>query len=153
MKGILYRHTSSIFGTFGYLDLFADDGTKLGRFCTCEDDWLDNKPTKSCIPAGHYIVKAVQSPKFGDTYEVTKVPGRSHILFHAGNTEEDTLGCILLGNSFGALDVVDEDGLNRPKVSKWAVVESKKAFGRFKDVLDGTTSFVLEIRWDFHGWR
>lgn len=153
MKAILYRNASTIFGTFGYLDLFALDGTKLGRFCIAEDDWLDNKPTKSCIPSGTYTCKAVQSPKFGATYEVTKVPGRSHILFHAGNTEEDTLGCLLVGNSFGALIVPDEDDPAHPKVTKWGVVDSKKAFGRFKDLLNNAPSFVLEVRWDFHGWR
>lgn len=153
MKAILYRHSSTIFGVFGYLDIFATDSTKLGRFCIAEDDWLDNKPQHSCIPDGTYRCKAVDSPKFGHTYEVTKVPGRSHILFHAGNTEEDTLGCLLVGNTFGALEVKDEDDPLKPRVKKWGVVDSKKAFARFLDVLDNTPSFDLDIRWDFHGWR
>lgn len=151
MRAILYRHSSSPFGVFGYLDLIADDGKKLGRFCIGEDDWLNNKPNKSCIPSGQYTCKAVQSPKFGATYEVTKVPGRSHILFHAGNTEEDTEGCLLVGNAYGALSRQDEDGGG--VMTKWAVVDSKRAFQRFRDVLGATPSFPLEIRWDFNGWR
>lgn len=153
VKAIYHRNAGTIFGTFGYLDLFAVDGTKLGRFCIAEDDWLDNKPTKSCIPDGQYVCRSTVSPKFGQTYEITKVPNRSHILFHAGNTEEDTMGCLLVGNSFGGLVVPDEDNPAHPKVAKWAVVDSKKAFARFLDLLDGVPSFPLEIRWDFHGWR
>lgn len=153
MKAILYRFASTPFGVFGYLDLLTDTGAKLGRFCIAEDDWLNNKPNQSCIPSGLYRCKAVVSPKFGATYEVTKVPGRSHILFHAGNTEEDTQGCLLLGSSFGALVRADEDDPAKPRVTKWGVVDSKKALARFKDVLDNTPSFDLDIRWDFHGWR
>lgn len=43
----------------------------------------------------------VNSPKFGNTYELADVPGRSHILFHKGNQGKDTKGCILVGEQFG----------------------------------------------------
>lgn len=68
--------------------------------CTLEREWKDNKPNESCIPAGEYICKSVLSPKFSRTFEITKVPNRSAILFHAGNYPENSHGCVLLGASF-----------------------------------------------------
>ncbi len=35
---------------------------------------------------------------------MAEVPGRSHILFHAGNTSADTEGCILLGSRLGRVE-------------------------------------------------
>lgn len=68
---------------------------------TLEDLWQDNKPNISCIPKGKYALNWHISPKFGMCYIVSGVPGRSHILFHAGNTAADTHGCVLLGLTFG----------------------------------------------------
>ena len=65
---------------------------------TLERPWKDNAPEVSCIPVGEYICKRVNSPKFGETFEVTEVPNRTHILFHSGNDAiRDSRGCILLG--------------------------------------------------------
>lgn len=69
---------------------------------TLEDLWKGNKPRESCIPpAPRYPCKPHgwngEPVKFKKTYEVCKVPGRSAILFHAGNTDIDTQGCILVG--------------------------------------------------------
>ena len=83
-------------GTFGVLKL---DGKV---FCvTLELPDKDNAPNVSCIPEGLYTCKKVNSPHFGQTYEISNVPGRSHILFHPGNTKTDTHGCVLLGRFFG----------------------------------------------------
>lgn len=91
----------------------ADTGNaSFGALCidnipvavTLEDAWRDNEPRVSAIPPGNYRISLRQSPRFGLTYEVEGVPGRSHILFHAGNTEHDTHGCILLGTKFGEVD-------------------------------------------------
>ena len=51
---------------------------------TLENPWRDNTPNISCIPIGTYLCKRVDSPKFGDTFEVSDVSGRTHILFHSG---------------------------------------------------------------------
>lgn len=103
------------------------------EFVTLEEPWRDNQRSISCIPTGAYIVKPVKSPRFGNTYEVTKVPDRSHILFHAGNTLNDTQGCILLGMQYGKID------------GKSAIVRSKDAFGLFLNNLLGQNDIVLEI--------
>ena len=86
----------------------------------------------SRIPAGTYLCRPFNGHKYKDVYEVTNVPNRSSILFHWGNTEKDTLGCILLGNKLGKIG-------NEP-----AVLESKKCFERFRSLI-GKNSFTLTI--------
>ena len=71
-------------GTFGVL---INGGIPFGL--TLERQWLNNQSNISCIPEGGYLCKRVKSPKFGNTFEVTDVTGRSHILFHKGNLDDD----------------------------------------------------------------
>lgn len=71
--------------------------------CTLEPPDRENEVSRSSIPAQQYLCKPVESPTHGGTFEVTNVPGRTHILFHAGNVVDHTEGCILLGQYFGKL--------------------------------------------------
>jgi hypothetical protein len=113
MKDVyLFRTTTSDHGTEGML-------VTEGFFCkTLELPWRNNKKGMSCIPAGEYIVKIRQSPKYGSIYWVTKVPDRTWILIHPGNVAGDITkinpntetnfkshvnGCILLGKKHGFL--------------------------------------------------
>jgi hypothetical protein len=116
-------------GTFGVL---LDEGTP---FClTVERPWLDNKRGESCIPTGQYICRRVNSPKFGDTFEVTNVPGRTAILFHKGNIMEDSHGCIILGEQYESLE------------GKVVVLASGKAFSEFLERTRNVNEFRLEIK-------
>jgi hypothetical protein len=115
-------------GTFGVL-LEGDTPVAL----TAERPWADNRPGVSCIPRGWYRCMRVRSPRFGETFEVANVPRRSHILFHAGNTTEDTRGCILLGSSFGSLR------------GEPAVLATRRAFGGFMQRLKDRDEFILTI--------
>lgn len=84
-------------GVWGVLD---EEGCPFSL--TGELPWKDNKPSVSCIPVGEYMCKRVQSPRFGDTFEITGIPGRSNVLFHWGNVPlKDSEGCILVAESFG----------------------------------------------------
>lgn len=87
----------------------------------------------SCIPAGTYTCVPYTSSSHSDVYEVQDVPGRTYILFHSGNFESDTLGCILIGNIAGIL-------LNQP-----AVMDSKACMDRFKKLI-GKNEFKLILR-------
>lgn len=100
---------------------------------TLERPWLNNAPQKSCIPFGVYVCKRVKSPKFGDTFEVTGVPGRSHILFHQGNIPEDSLGCILVGERFD------------PVNGKNGITASREGFKEFLRHFIDRTEFTLTI--------
>lgn len=58
------------------------------------------KKVGGCIPAGTYRVSMQYSMKFGKAMpRIENVPYRSGILIHAGNTVEDTKGCILVGHN------------------------------------------------------
>lgn len=60
---------------------------------------------ETCIPFGQYKVKMHFSPKFSPRYNGRKVPWIQNvphfegILIHSGNTDKDTLGCILVGEN------------------------------------------------------
>ena len=94
------------------------------------DDGYHTQPNISCIPIGHYRCKRIDSPKFGDTFEITNVPGRSHILLHRGNRETDTLGCVLVAESF----------------SQMGIGSSRAGFKEFMDMMGEDTVFNLTIK-------
>jgi len=115
-------------GTFGVL--FDEDIP----FClTLEREWMDNERGISCIPTGIYTCRRVQSPKFGDTFEICDVPGRSHILFHIGNIEDDSHGCVLVGEMYEKYK------------GKIAVLSSGKGYREFKERTRNVNKFQLEI--------
>ena len=95
--------------------------------------WSNNQRQISCIPAGEYLCTRIKSPKFGDVFQVSNVPGRDGILIHAGNTTADSTGCILPGLSVGYL-----------KESR-AVLQSKAFLSSFYQKLTGIKFFTLNI--------
>lgn len=114
--------------TFGVLRM---DGEV---FCvTLEPPDRGNRVGESCIPAGTYDCRRVESPSFGPTFEITDVPGRSHILFHQGNLAGDTEGCVLLGRNYGVLG------------GERGVTQSRPAFREFLSRFNGRDSFRLEV--------
>lgn len=56
---------------------------------------LENDSYK--IPTGIYSAYGQTSPKFGTNKVYLNVPNRTNILFHGGNSSEQTKGCILTG--------------------------------------------------------
>ena len=74
------------------------------RISTLELPWRDNRFNVSRIPAGIYEVRPRVSPKFGKCFRLVGTEPRTEILIHAGNTAEDTEGCILVGSYFGMLE-------------------------------------------------
>ncbi len=124
----LIRLEESDDGTFGALVI----GGKV--FCvTLEPPDEGNQRNISNIPPYKYICVRIKSLKYGNTFEVTNVPGRSHILFHRGNEVKDTKGCILLGNQFGKLR------------SERAILNSGFTFSMFMNMMTNVDAFELEI--------
>jgi len=124
----LLRVGSSSRGTFGVLRYGA-----VPFVLTLERPWQDNQQNVSCIPPGRYRCERVRSPKFGWTFEVTNVPGRTHVLFHRGNTIYDTEGCILIGEEFsGTFD-------------KPFIASSDRGFLEFLKLMDGVNAFELNV--------
>ena len=109
-----------------------------------EPPWRDNRRNRSCIPAGLYEVLPHVSPRFRRCLIVADVPGRSHILFHAGNIGGDveqgwhthTAGCLLPGLRRGRLTVKGQ--------VQAAVIASRTAFRHLMEWADDRP-FALEI--------
>lgn len=99
-------------------------------FVTLENGWHNNQKIISCIPDGKYKVEVTHNrTTFGGmliplTYEVKGVPNRSGILFHIGNYESDTSGCILLGQYWLTVNG-----------HKPMVCQSRIAFNKFTDLI------------------
>lgn len=133
IKRLVYRED----GTPGVL---LDDGQ--GGFydvaepfaLTLEPPWKDNTVGRSCIPVGTYLCRRVQSPKFGNTFEITGVPGRTHVLFHKGNIDDNTEGCVLVGEEFARWT----DG-------SVSIMRSGPGFTEFLDRLAQDDSFMLRV--------
>jgi len=122
-------------GSFGVLRL----GSQI--FCnTLEPEDRVNRSNESCIPARQSTIRLVKSylPSVircgGFTYEVVDVPGREDIRAHPGNTEDDTLGCIILGQYIDKL------------YGERAVKNSGNTFIRFMKAMEGIEVAKLVIR-------
>ena len=102
--------------------------------CTLEPPDNDNQQNISCIPEGKYRAIRIDSPRYGNTFEITNVQGRSHVLIHAGNVVKHTRGCVLIGQYFGKLKG------NR------AVLNSGSTFQKFLGKMKGINFFELEIK-------
>lgn len=116
------------YGTFGILKI-----NKVLFCCTLEPGDFENEPRKGSIPAQQYLCRRYMSSRHGETFIVHNVPDRTGILFHAGNTIADTIGCIVLGQYF--------DKLRGDR----AVLNSGNTFRAFLDYMTGYDSFHLTI--------
>ncbi len=113
-------------GTFGSLVI---DGEPICN--TLEPYHRDNERNVSSIPLGQYICKPYTRSNGNQTYEITGIQNRSHVIFHSGNVDDHTMGCVLLGMSFG--DIGDS----------LAVLNSKTAMREFLTSVHG--EFQLTI--------
>ena len=115
-------------GTFGILLIQAQ------VFCvTLEPADLQNLQNKSSIPAQQYTCNRYSSSKYPDTFQIMNVPERNCILFHSGNINEHTRGCIILGQYFGKLK------------NNRAVLNSGKTFDTFMKIMNNVDKFHLTI--------
>ena len=85
----------------------AKDGATLGELTIdgAHECWTlerDITEGKGPIPAGRYQIVVTWSPAFGRLMPLlVRVPGFDGIRNHPGNTVEDTLGCICVGETEG----------------------------------------------------
>ena len=89
------------------------------------------------IPTGEWLCRRTTFNRGGyDTFEVTGVPSHSRLLFHIGNDENDSEGCILVGRRWGSL------------LGHWAVLDSMLAFHEFMGKFAAVDEFKLRVRQD-----
>lgn len=127
---ILRRQVFSPNGIFG--TLFDDLSTPLAftlehAYGVGDGSWLPK------VPKGFYNCKRglhrlAGHPDPFETFEVL-VPGHTGILFHVGNYNDDSEGCILLGTS----------------TNKDYISGSLAAFDEFMGRLKGIDSFQIEV--------
>lgn len=98
-----------------------------------------NTPFRAKIPLGKYVCKrglhilhSMGSPF--ETFQVMDVPGHTNILFHWGNYNPDSEGCILLGES------VVENG-SRPQM----ITNSRATFHNFMVLQAGIDVFEFIV--------
>lgn len=132
------RRTSREFsGVFGALSSDTGDFSCV----TLEHAYpvFDNNVT-SKIPVGTYTCKRGWHRLEGmadqfETFEVIGIPGHTDILYHWGNYNSDSSGCILLGQAVLAIDY---------RGSKM-ISESKLTFQKFMSSMEGLDSFTLIV--------
>lgn len=127
----------------GYADTFTIGTLKYNdlTFATIERPWLDNKRNVSCIPEGTYPLKwrhsntitRITQGEHTHGYEISDVPGRSHILFHPGNFSSDVEGCVAVGMGFTVL------------LGQVAISQSQIAYNRLIKAL-GMDTKGLQVR-------
>ncbi len=100
----LQRNPSTDKSTIGDL---AVDGAH--QCFTLEDPVRAVKiPGSTAIAAGRYPIELAWSSKFKCLmFHLIGVPDFNGILIHAGNTPEDTEGCLLVGRSYGPDEVYE----------------------------------------------
>ena len=116
------------YGTFGVVKINKQ------AFSVClEPADLENKQNVSSVPVQQYLCQRYSSAKYPDTFQITNVPNRSKVLFHAGNYIKDTEGCVLLAQYFSKLKG------NR------AVLNSGLTFKSFMNMMIGIDKFHLTM--------
>ena len=111
----------------GYIGVLTIDG-----LADCFIMMPDPADMHFSIPVGSYFCRRFHGKRWQDTFEIV-VPGHTALLFHAGNTEQDTEGCILLGEEVGELK------------GRRAVLASGKAFAEFMRKMGEDKEFNLFI--------
>ena len=150
----LIRFSSEKESTHGILSLINDDGSKRFLSYTVEDPYRLKKIKHiTRIGDGRYQIKFRAVGGFQSRYlkrygkdfhgagmlELQDVPNFKYILIHAGNTDEQTAGCILVGDSQNNNDI-QTDGF---------IGSSRNAYKRIyplvRDALMAGASATIEI--------
>lgn len=123
-------------------NVFRPDGTQI--LVTLEHAYMVGAGFAAKVKPGVYTcvrgTHALSDGKPFETFEVTGVDGHTGILFHHGNFNEDSEGCILTGDAEARGPDPHGDGTLRDLVTN-----SNVAFQRFMAAQQGVDHFVLEV--------
>lgn len=138
MNLILRRNKFQEDGIFGELldDKFNFLCVTLEHAYPQEDGTFEPK-----LPPGEYTCvrgknhRLESAKETFETFEVMDVPGHTGILFHIGNYNKNSAGCILLGTG---------EGWQQDQKKKM-IVNSKVAFGKFMNYVEKVDVFTLTV--------
>lgn len=132
MDLVLRRTIADQDGIFGQIQALNLVTLEHAYGVNSDEKWLAK------IPEGQYVCQRgwhkLKSGWQGWTYLVTGVPHHSGILFHPGNKEDDSEGCILLGYQI----------VRMTHDTRW-ITQSKRAFGAFLRAQNGADQFNLTV--------
>lgn len=140
------------------LGLLMDSSNGVSKFLcfTLEDEFRTNKIYgETRIPDGKYKIKLRTKGGFHERYtnkygsefhkgmlHLQDVPNFEHVLIHTGNDDDDTAGCILVGNQ--TRENVTNDGFIGDSVSAY-----KRIYPAIRDaILQGSAVFIKIINLD-----
>lgn len=160
MKLEVIRFNKGEDSTNGILFDISNDERKFLCY-TLEDESREKKvPGETCIPEGEYTIRfrtvggyhTKYAKRFADIHmgmlEVCDVPNFKYILLHCGNTDEDTAGCLLLGDTQENNDVKKNGFIGRSTAAYTRVYPPiAKALSNGEEVtikyVDFATSLIL----------
>ena len=148
------RYSAGVDSTLGILSENGPDGREFLAY-TLEDEFREEKVSaETRIPEGTYDVKlrttggfhSRYAAKFGDWHKgmlhVQDVPGFEYILIHTGNTDEHTMGCLLVADS--STQNITKDGFIGASVSAYKRIYPSLA----QWLLDGNILTITYIDYD-----
>ena len=148
------RYSSGVDSTLGILSENGPEGREFLAY-TLEDEFREEKVSaETRIPEGTYDVKlrttggfhSRYAAKFGDWHkgmlQVQDVPGFEYILIHTGNTDEHTMGCLLVADS--STQNITKDGFIGASVSAYKRIYPSLA----QWLLDGNILTITYIDYD-----
>ena len=148
------RYSSGADSTLGILSENGPDGREFLAY-TLEDEFREKKVSaETRIPEGTYEVTlrteggfhSRYAAKFGDWHKgmlwVRDVPGFEYILIHTGNTDEHTMGCLLVADS--STQNITKDGFIGASVSAYKRIYPSLA----EWLLDGNILTITYIDYD-----
>ena len=148
------RYSSGVDSTLGILSENGPEGREFLAY-TLEDEFREEKVSaETRIPEGTYDVKlrttggfhSRYAAKFGDWHKgmlhVQDVPGFEYILIHTGNTDEHTMGCLLVADS--STQNITKDGFIGASVSAYKRIYPSLA----QWLLDGNILSITYIDYD-----
>lgn len=127
----LVRKKFSEDGVFGEL---ISDSNDLVAF-TLEHSYVsDSGDFFAKIPIGNFLCKRGPHRLSGmtqdfETFEIIGIPKHSGILFHSGNKNDDSSGCVLLGE----------------KINGEFITNSRITFQKFMDLQNDVDDFMLSV--------
>ena len=89
------------------------------------------------LPAGDFVCKRgghrLSNGIPFETFEITGIPGHTGVLFHKGNWETDSEGCVLVGESYAVIS------------GREAIADSKGGFNELMKLTEGLDEFVVRV--------